>query len=443
MDGLTGCETRLTSAVERASPLHTFNTSPASSFPIALRPKPSLGSLHFPIYTMAELEAVGLASSIVTFLDASVRVATHLAEYHATGNAAPSVFRQIGTQLPLINDILQSTKQECDAIVARRSGNGSGASRAGSGDVDAAKAARLGAVVAGCHESVERLEALLDKVLVLPSDSRSRRTRKAFSSVWRERDFREVKRELDEALQVLDLSFSKQAATSASAAAAAAAAAAASAAGTSRAADEHDPRAESLYDVPLLRAAHMVRRPLLLATLERHFGSSRDRDTSTPGVPEPTVVVLLGLGGQGKTQLALDYCRTTRASKRFDVIVWLDASNSDTAVRGFEQLSSKIAPSRTFDGAAAKVAYVKDWLAHLPNPWLMVFDNHDQPEDFPAIASFFPSSAAGAILVTSRHGASERLGLVVNCWEYRVPGAVGSSRYWQKDNGRHGDFGTQ
>jgi hypothetical protein len=363
---------------------------------------------------MAELAAVSLASSIVTFLNVSVRVATCLSEYHATGNAAPSVFRQISTQLPLINDILQSMKQECEAIVAGCSGSGSGTSPADSSNVDAAKAARLGAVVTSCHKSIERLKALLDKVLVLPSDSHSQRTCKAFSSVWREQNFRKVKRQLDKALQVLDLSFSKQVATSVLAASVAAATAAVAATGTSRTADKHDSQTESLYDVPLLCVAHMVRHLLLLATLERHLDSSSDCDTSTPGVPELTVVVLLGLGGQDMTQLALDYCRTTRASRRFDVIVWLNASNLDTAVHGFEQLSTMIAPSRTFDCAAAKVAYVKDWLAHLPNPWLMVFDNYDQPGDFPAIASFFPSSAAGAILVMSRHGTSDRLGHVVS-----------------------------
>ncbi len=30
-----------------------------------------------------------------------------------------------------------------------------------------------------------------------------------------------------------------------------------------------------------------------------------------------------------------------------------------------------------------------------------------------------------------------------SCWEYRVPGAVSSSRYGQIDSRRHGDFGTR
>jgi hypothetical protein len=48
----------------------------------------------------------------------------------------------------------------------------------------------------------------------------------------------------------------------------------------------------------------------------------------------------------------------------------------------------------------------------------MVFDNYDQPGDFPTIASFFPTQtkavAGGAVLVMSRHASTERLSCVVN-----------------------------
>jgi hypothetical protein len=53
-------------------------------------------------------------------------MATRLSEDQAAGNAAPSIFRQIGTQQPLINHIRQSTELAYDTIVAGRSGSGSG-----------------------------------------------------------------------------------------------------------------------------------------------------------------------------------------------------------------------------------------------------------------------------------------------------------------------------
>ena len=35
-------------------------------------------------------------------------------------------------------------------------------------------------------------------------------------------------------------------------------------------------------------------------------------------------------------------------------------------------------------------------------PWLMVFDNYDNPDTFPNIQDFIPQSEFGAILITSR-----------------------------------------
>jgi hypothetical protein len=192
----------------------------------------------------------------------------------------------------------------------------------------------------------------------------------------------------------------------------------------SRSDDAVDQQLEGLYEVPSMRVTYIVRRLLLLETLDKLFpgrgegGSSADAAATRSVLDEPTVVVLLGLGGQGKTQLALEYCKMVRASGRFDTIIWLDASSVQTAQRGFEQLASKIAPSQAFADGAAKVSFVKDRLAHMLMLWLMVFDNYDQPSDFPALASFFPTpakaAASGAILITSRHASLERLGRVVN-----------------------------
>ncbi len=126
----------------------------------------------------------------MTFLDVSFRVVRRLAEYHATAKDAPGVFHRIETELPLINDILQRTKHECDAAIAARQptgaapGSTSAVAGPSSGSVMAADTAqRLAAIVAGCHQSVARLETLLGKALPLSSDSRSRRMLKALSSV--------------------------------------------------------------------------------------------------------------------------------------------------------------------------------------------------------------------------------------------------------------------
>ena len=46
-------------------------------------------------------------------------------------------------------------------------------------------------------------------------------------------------------------------------------------------------------------------------------------------------------------------------------------------------------------------------------PWLIVFDNYDQPGEFKNISDYIPQGQSGSILFTSRHADSKRLGAVI------------------------------
>jgi len=129
--------------------------------------------------------------------------------------------------------------------------------------------------------------------------------------------------------------------------------------------------------------------------------------TSTP---TPLIVVLIGMGGAGKTQLALEYCRRMKASRRLGAIFWLDASSCNTLYSLMETAAKQLLPDRVFDNADAAVASVNDFLSRWSERWLLVFDNLDNPEDLPGILDFFPSSHRGSILITSRHADSKELG---------------------------------
>ena len=50
----------------------------------------------------------------------------------------------------------------------------------------------------------------------------------------------------------------------------------------------------------------------------------------------PLIVILIGMGGAGKTQLALEYCRRMKDERRFRAIFWLDASSRDTMYSSME-----------------------------------------------------------------------------------------------------------
>jgi Cdc6-like AAA superfamily ATPase len=100
---------------------------------------------------------------------------------------------------------------------------------------------------------------------------------------------------------------------------------------------------KTYYEVPLSEVSYYVERPELLMAIKNGFGDAAERS------PRPKRVVLLGMGGQGKTQLALEYCRRTRTSL-YQAIFWINASSSNTATQGFASIASKISnPGRMFD----------------------------------------------------------------------------------------------
>lgn len=109
--------------------------------------------------------------------------------------------------------------------------------------------------------------------------------------------------------------------------------------------------------------------------------------------------------GQGKTQLALEYCRRKRASHS---VFWVDATSSGTAFRSFENIASKFAPETNFPNPEAARGYVLRTLESFNDPLLLVFDTFDQPSEFTTLKDFFPLGAK--IIVTSRHNDSKRLG---------------------------------
>ena len=118
------------------------------------------------------------------------------------------------------------------------------------------------------------------------------------------------------------------------------------------------------------------------------------------------------MGGQGKTQVALEYCHRKK-NNPYSAIFWVDATTQDR-VEGSSQSISERIKRRTDDlpDLKARVAFVQRKLASWTVKWLMVFDNYDNPDTFPNIQDFIPGSEFGAILVTSRH--PDSIELVIN-----------------------------
>jgi hypothetical protein len=137
--------------------------------------------------------------------------------------------------------------------------------------------------------------------------------------------------------------------------------------------------------------------------------------------------VLRGLGGMGKTQLAVEFAR--RHHRRFSSVFWLDGRSEDILKRSIASCASRIPhdqipeTSRTYvgDSGADVDAVVKDVMAWLARPdntaWLLIFDNVDREykmrggdPDAYDVQCYLSSADHGSVLVTTRLARLEQLG---------------------------------
>ena len=139
---------------------------------------------------------------------------------------------------------------------------------------------------------------------------------------------------------------------------------------------------DTYYLVERKRVKDFVGREPQLREIFSYFSAARER--------QPRFLVLHALGGQGKSQIALEYCRRHRQTYRG--IFWINASSEATAMQSFEKCSAKLSRARSInlDSAEAKINFFKDTLEQWHERWMLVFDNYDRPDDFTDLDQFIP-----------------------------------------------------
>jgi len=129
------------------------------------------------------------------------------------------------------------------------------------------------------------------------------------------------------------------------------------------------------------------------------------------------LVVLTGIGGIGKTHIAVEYAY--RAGKRYSSILWMDGSSEPSLLHSIRSIANAIKNSyersekskesphynrifTSLDSPELLKSAILTWLSDERNRnWLLIMDNVDDLESFD-FQSFFPPSHSGSIIVTSR-----------------------------------------
>ena len=124
---------------------------------------------------------------------------------------------------------------------------------------------------------------------------------------------------------------------------------------------------------------HFVAREEELKEIQKSLGSDGSR----------RIVVIHGLGGIGKTQLAVAYAKRYR--DKYSAVFWLNIKDEDSLKQSFASVAKRILREHPSASRLSTVDFkgdledvidaVKAWLS-LPNNtrWLMIYDNYDNPK---------------------------------------------------------------
>lgn len=118
------------------------------------------------------------------------------------------------------------------------------------------------------------------------------------------------------------------------------------------------------------------------------------------------VQVLSGLGGVGKTQIALEYAYRHFADYQF--VFWINAAIELTIAAGFAQMAELLElPEAASRDQATAANGAKRWLAE-EKGWLLILDNADSPTFVPP---YIVANHEGHYLLTSRSDQFDEIGV--------------------------------
>src|SRR6185437_5741022 len=144
------------------------------------------------------------------------------------------------------------------------------------------------------------------------------------------------------------------------------------------------------WTVPLHRNRCFIGRETLLQRLHAQL-------TPTPTAALPQAAALSGLGGIGKTQLALEYAY--RYGLEYTAVFWLAAETAESLMASAQQIAEQVQlPAKQRDDQLQMVAAVQRWLA-AHTGWLVIADN---VEDLDVLERMLPATRQGALLLTTR-----------------------------------------
>ncbi|KAM7217641.1 short-chain dehydrogenase [Rhypophila decipiens] len=320
---------------------------------------------------MDPLSAVGLAASIIQFIEIGVKIVDRLSAFGSNASQIPASFRQVRIELPLVIDGLRRIH---DQVVA--------------GSLDPSTEKSLVPVIHECQQTAKELDDLLEKTIPSAGASSWERKKMALISLGRDKHVEQLATSIAGFVRVLTfhqvIGSSQQAADQ------------------KVRPDDSAKKTKNWVLLPFDRNSTFVGRQGILRHINELF---KVKPGSQPKA------ALYGLGGIGKSQIALEYCYRRLETDNNLSLFWINAATATGFEESFNRIASQCELISRDDSSTDRVLLVKDWLQtrHL-SPWLMVVDNVDNQASYfrdkirngKTPSQCVPHCAHGSLLFTTR-----------------------------------------
>ncbi len=153
---------------------------------------------------------------------------------------------------------------------------------------------------------------------------------------------------------------------------------------------------DKIWNVPYPHNPFFTGREELLTQLATTLHAGQPTALSQPQA-------ISGLGGIGKTQLALEYAYRYRGD--YQVVLWAQADTRENLTSSYLTIATLLnLPEKSEQESTRVITAVKNWLQRHTN-WLLILDNAD---DLALARGFLPPSFGGHVLLTTRAQATGR-----------------------------------
>ncbi|KAH7459820.1 hypothetical protein FOMA001_g19795 [Fusarium oxysporum f. sp. matthiolae] len=157
---------------------------------------------------------------------------------------------------------------------------------------------------------------------------------------------------------------------------------------------------EPCYYIPFTRNTRFTGRTTILNALEdKFFGQDQSKK-----------VALVGLGGVGKTQIALRFAYQVKEKRPEYSIFWVPVLSDETAEHAYMDIAKRLGLQKSSEEDDVKDLVCQHLSSDKAGKWLLIVDNADDQElilgsaDKSGLEEYLPQGENGNILLTTRSG---------------------------------------